>query len=83
MLLVGNNMDLIKEVKHHLFSKLYMKDLRIAHFILEMKIRRDRTNKNIWLSQHKYVEGILKRFNIQDNKSVKVPIPVGTRLSVE
>jgi hypothetical protein len=31
----------------------------------------------------KYIEKILKRFNMQDCKLVKVPIPVGARLTVE
>jgi hypothetical protein len=50
MLLVGNNMDVIKEVKSQLSSKFYMKDLGVANFILGMEIKRDRTNKKLWLN---------------------------------
>ena len=57
-----------------------MKDLGPTHFILGMEIKMDRANKSISLSQHKYIEGNLKRFNMQDCKLVKVPIPVGTKL---
>jgi hypothetical protein len=35
------------------------------------------------LNQKKYIETILKRFNMQDCKPVKVPIPMGARLIVE
>ena len=45
MLLVGNDMVLIKEVKQHLSSKFDMKGLGLAHFILGMDIKRDRENK--------------------------------------
>jgi len=38
MLLVGNNMDVIKEVKSQLSSKFDMKDIGVANFILEIKI---------------------------------------------
>ena len=31
----------------------------------------------------KYVETILQKFNLQDSKPVKVPIPIGVRLSAE
>ena len=31
----------------------------------------------------KYIETILKRFNMQDCKPVKVPIPVGARLTIK
>ena len=50
MLLVGNNMDFIKEVKSQLYSKFDMKDLGAANFILGMEIKRDRTNKKLWLN---------------------------------
>ena len=60
-----------------------MKDLILAHCILGMEIKRDRAKKRLWLSQQKYIEGILKRFNMQDCKLVKVPIPVGTKSFVD
>jgi hypothetical protein len=40
MLLIGNNMDIIKEVKKQLFSKLDMKDLDETNFIMGMDIKR-------------------------------------------
>jgi hypothetical protein len=40
MLLIGNNMDAIKEVKKKLSSKLDMKDLDAGNFILGMEIKR-------------------------------------------
>jgi hypothetical protein len=50
MLLVGNNMDVIKEVKSQLSSKFYMKDLSAANFIMGMEIKRDHANRKIWLN---------------------------------
>ena len=47
MLLVGNNMDLIKEVKQQLSSKFNMKDIGPSHFILGMEIKRDRARKKL------------------------------------
>eukprot|EP00253_Pinus_taeda_P008820 PITA_08820 len=46
-----------------------------------MEIKRDRAKRKLWLNQRKYVETILQRFNMQDSKPVKGPIPVGVRLS--
>jgi hypothetical protein len=83
MLLIGNNMDTIKEVKKQLSSKLEMKDLDATNFIMGMVIKRDRAAINTWLNHTKYIEIVLKRFNMQDCKSVKVPIPVGARLTIE
>jgi hypothetical protein len=81
ILLVGNNMDFIKEVKSQLSSKIDMKDLVAANFILGMEIKRDRANMKLWLNQIKYVETILQRFNMHGSKLVKVPIPIGVKLS--
>ena len=83
MLLIGNNKDVIKEVKSQLSSKFHMKYLGAANFILGMEIRRDRANKMISLRQRKYVEMVLQIFNMQESKLVKVPIHVGVKLFVD
>ena len=68
MFLIGNNKDVIKELKSQLSSKFDksqlsskfdMKDLDAAKFILGMEIRRYRANKMISLNQRKYVETVL------------------------
>jgi hypothetical protein len=59
-----------------------MKDRGAANFILDMEMKRDRTNKTLWLNQNKYVETIFWRFNMQECKLVKVPIHVGVKLFV-
>ena len=83
MLLVGNDKEIIQDLKTQLSSKFDMKDLGASSYILGMEIKRDRTKRKLWLNQRKYVETILERFNMQDSKPVKVPIPVGVRLSAE
>eukprot|EP00253_Pinus_taeda_P002930 PITA_02930 len=77
MLLVGNEKEIIQDLKTQLSSKFDKKDLGAANYILGMEIKRDRAKRKLWLNQRKYVETILQRFNMQDSKPVKVPIPVG------
>jgi hypothetical protein len=60
-----------------------MKDLGATNFIMGMEIKRDREVRKLWLNQRKYIETILKHFNMQECKPVKVPIPVGVKLTVE
>jgi hypothetical protein len=83
MLLVGNNMKVIKEVKSKLSSNFDMKDLGDANFILGIEIKRDHAKRKLWLNKRKYVETILHRFNMHGSKPVKVPIPIGVKLSVD
>jgi hypothetical protein len=59
MFLIGNNREIIQDVKTHFSSKFDMKDLGAANFILDMEIKRDRKNKKLWLNQRKYVDTIL------------------------
>jgi hypothetical protein len=80
MFVVGSNMDVIKEVKMQLSSKLDMKDLGKMNFILRMEIKRYQEVRNIWLNYKKYIEIILKRFSTcKIAKLVKVPIPHGRK----
>src|ERR1700726_3632095 len=77
MLLVGNDKEIIQDLKTQLSSKFDMKDLGGANYILGMEIKRDWAKRKLWLNQRKYVETILHRSNMQDSKYVKVHIPVG------
>ena len=83
MLLIGNNMEVIKEMKMKLSSKFDMKDLDVANFILGMEIKINSVDRKLQLNKRKYVEAILQRFNMQECKLVKVPIHVGVMLSTE
>jgi hypothetical protein len=56
-----------------------MKDLGAKNFILGMEIKRDRAARKLWLNQKKYIEIVLKCFNMQDCKPIKVPIPCGSK----
>ena len=66
MLLFINDMEEIKEVKKKLSSKFGMKDIGVVNFILGMDNKRDRETRKLWLNQTKYIETILKWFNMQD-----------------
>jgi hypothetical protein len=50
ILMIGNNKEIIKDVKTQLSYKFDMKDLGAANFILGMEISRDQKNKKLWLN---------------------------------
>ena len=60
-----------------------MKDLKAINFICIMVIKRDQTCIRLWLNQSKYVEIVLKHFNMHECKLVKVPTLVGVKLFVD
>jgi hypothetical protein len=59
MLLIGNNKEIIQDVKTQLSSKFDMKYIGASKFILGMEIKRDRKKRKLLLNQIKYVKTIL------------------------
>ena len=81
MLIAGNDSKLIGKLKERLFKSFDMKDLGPAKQMLGMRITRDRKEKKLWLSQEKYVERVLERFNMKDAKSISTPLANHLKLS--
>ena len=61
---------MIENLKKDLFKSFDMKDLGPARKILGMQILHDKKAKKLWLSQEKYIERILERFNMKHAKPV-------------
>ncbi|GJT92452.1 retrotransposon protein, putative, ty1-copia subclass [Tanacetum coccineum] len=68
ILLMGNNVTMLQEVKSWLSKCFSMKDLGKAAYILGIKIIRDRSKQLINLSQSAYLKKILKRFRMENSK---------------
>ncbi|XP_020266481.1 uncharacterized protein LOC109841966 [Asparagus officinalis] len=66
MLIVGQNSQIISGLRKELFKSFDVKDLGSAQRILGMDIARDRKARKLWLSQEKYIERLLDRFNKKD-----------------
>ena len=66
ILLIGNDIATLEQVKKWLNKFFSMKDLGDATFILGIKIYRDRSRRLIGLSQSVYIDKILKRFKMMD-----------------
>jgi len=64
VLLVGNDKEIVHNLKTRLSSKFDMKDIGAANYILGMEIKRNREKRKLWLNQRKYVEIILQSFNM-------------------
>ena len=81
MLIVGQDTNKIEKLKKELSKSFAMKDLGPAKQILGMKITRDRASKRLWLSQEKYIEKVLERFNMAKSKPVNTPLAGHFKLS--
>ncbi|GJX26130.1 retrotransposon protein, putative, ty1-copia subclass, partial [Tanacetum coccineum] len=68
ILLMGNNIPMLQDVKSWFGKCFAMKDLGEAAYILGIKIYRDRSRRLIGLSQNAYIDKILKRFKMDAPK---------------
>ena len=68
-------------MKKELSKSFDMKDLGPAQQILGMEIVCDRQDKKLWLSYERYIERVIRRFDIQKAKSVSVPLAHHFKLS--
>ncbi|GKB98641.1 retrotransposon protein, putative, ty1-copia subclass [Tanacetum coccineum] len=74
ILLMGNDVTMLQEVKSWLCKYFSMKDLRKAAYIFGIKIIHDRSKRLIALSQSGYLEKILKKFRMENTKKGYTPI---------
>ncbi|KAK1648037.1 hypothetical protein QYE76_065842 [Lolium multiflorum] len=81
ILLIGNDIELLSNVKGYLNKSFSMKDLGEAAYILGIKIYRDRSRRLIGLSQSTYLDKILKKFRMDESKKGFLPMLPGKVLS--
>nr|KAJ0197947.1 hypothetical protein LSAT_V11C700362840 [Lactuca sativa] len=81
ILLIGNDVPMLQEVKSWLGKCFAMKDLREAAYNLGIRIVRNRSKKLIGLSQNTYLDKVLKRFSMENSKKGELPIQCNAKLS--
>ena len=81
ILLIGNDIPTLQNVKSWLGKCFSMKDLGETAYILGIKIYRDRSKRLIGLSQSAYIDKVRKRFSMQDSKRGYLPMSHGITLS--
>ena len=79
LLIAGNDSDLITQVKQFLASQFHMKDLGHLSYFLGIEV--NRSPQGIFLSQRKYVMDLLKEYNLQDAKPLKLPMDPHLKLT--
>ncbi|GKB45809.1 retrotransposon protein, putative, ty1-copia subclass, partial [Tanacetum coccineum] len=81
ILIMGNHILILQDVKSYLGMCFAMKDLGEAAYILGIKIYIDRSRRLISLCQSAYIEKILKRFYMENSKRGSIPMQEKLKLS--
>ncbi|KAK4411931.1 Retrovirus-related Pol polyprotein from transposon TNT 1-94 [Sesamum angolense] len=82
ILLIGNNVKMLGEIKAWLSTQLFVKDMGEASYILGIKIYKDRFRKMLESTQSSYIEKVLKRFKMENSKKGFLPTRHGIRPDV-
>ena len=78
LILTGNDLNLIKAEKLRLSLEFKMKDLGELRYFLGIEV--DRSSAGIFLSQRKYIDDILKQYNMKGCRPLKLPMDTHTKL---
>ena len=76
-IIIGPNKKNIRALKAQLGLKYAIEDQGPASYFLSVEILRDRANKLLYINQRNYISEVLKHFNFNDSKSIKVPLQPG------
>jgi hypothetical protein len=74
MFIARSNMHDINVLKKKLANSFVMKHFDAANKILGMRITRDKKNRKLTLSQDQYIEKVLERFRMKNEKLVSTPL---------
>lgn len=81
IILTGDNKNLLTETKKHLQAKFEMKDKGILKHFLGFEIEYDREQGQVAISQKRYIEKLLKKFNMEGVNPKSVPIEPKLQIS--
>ena len=82
ILLASNDLGLLHEVKRFLSQQFDMKDMGEVTYVIGIKIKRDRSQRILGLSQETYINKVLEGFHMKDCSPSIAPIANGDRFSL-
>ncbi|GJV28486.1 uncharacterized mitochondrial protein-like protein [Tanacetum coccineum] len=79
ILLAGNNLSLIKDIKTQLHQTFSIKDLSLLHYYLGIEFLRNSTG--MVMTQRKYALDLISYAKLQDDKPAKTPLDFRVKLT--
>ena len=79
MMFFSNNTEMLEREKKAIAKRFQVEDLGELHYVLGMDIVHDREQRTTSISQKKYQEGVLKKFDMENCKPVSTPLEFGKK----
>nr|GEY95211.1 retrovirus-related Pol polyprotein from transposon TNT 1-94 [Tanacetum cinerariifolium] len=80
MIYTGSSMRLISEFKNSMMNMFDTTDLGELHYFLRLQI--SQTSAGIFMSQRKYIEDTLQKFNMTECKPAPIPMNINEKLQL-
>ena len=80
-ILCSNDITVLISMKKQLSTRFEMDDRGEVHFILGMKISRNREKGILSIDQRAYLEAVLRKFGMQDCKPTYTPVDSGAKFT--
>ncbi|KAK6125405.1 hypothetical protein DH2020_040832 [Rehmannia glutinosa] len=81
MLIMGSSHDLIMKTKNMLKSKFEMSMMGKLNFFLGLQIKQ--SQEGIYISQSKYTKELLKKFGIEEGRTVTTPMATNIKIDTD
>ena len=79
--IVASSLPLIDHFKRMIKRQAEITDLGELHWILGVEVKHVRENKQLLLSQHSYIDSILRRYGLDDLKPISTPMDPNVKLT--
>ena len=79
--ITSSSSALLREYKKKIHARHSITDLGPIHWLLGIKITRDRDLRTLALSQESYIDTIIRRFNLEEAKAIPTPMTPGISYS--
>lgn len=80
LIILASHLTKLAWLKAKLKAEFEMSDLGELKYCLGVEFERDRKARTITMSQKKYIEEVLKRFNMEECKPISTPLDVNVKL---
>ncbi|KAL0539385.1 hypothetical protein IC582_023597 [Cucumis melo] len=77
ILLIGNDVGYLTDIKKWLATQFQMKDLGDAQYVLGIQIVRNRKDRTLTMSQASYIDKMLSRYKMKNFKNCLLPYKYG------
>ena len=80
ILLAGKSITRLNTVKQALSQKFQVKDMGELSYFLGVKVIQDHNAGSVWIGQQSYTQSILRKFGMEDAKTIQTPVDSSTKL---